>query len=103
LPTESAALGLIVGGITGVLAMGKHSTLSKECPNGSCPAGTPQSDLSSYHTMGLLSTIGFAVAIVGGGVGTYFLLTAPSAPPAPQTTGIHPFIGPGIVGAVGRF
>ncbi len=95
--------GLVAGAITGILAISKHSTLSNECTNGSCPPGQPQSDLSSYHTMGLISTIGFAVAIVGGGVGTYFLLTSPSAPPAPQTTGVHPFIGPGVIGAVGRF
>jgi hypothetical protein len=95
--------GLIAGGITGILAISKHSSLSSECPNGSCPPGGPQSDLSSYHTMGLISTIGFGLAIVGGGLGTYFLLTAPSGQPAPQTTGVHPFIGPGVLGAVGRF
>ncbi len=94
--------GLILGGVTGILAISKHSTLKDDCKGGTCPP-SESSDLSSYHTMGILSDVGFAVAIVGAGFGTYFLLTSSSAQPAPQTTGIQPVIGPGFVGAVGRF
>ena len=51
--------------------------------------------------MGLISTIGFAVGLVGAGAGVYFLLTQPKAEPA--KVGISPYIGPGSFGAVGRF
>ena len=40
--------GLIVGGITGILALGKKSDLDKTCTNGTCPASA-QSDVDGYH------------------------------------------------------
>jgi hypothetical protein len=93
--------GLVVGGITGILAMGKHSTLSDECkPN--CNTSAAQSDLSSYHTMGAISDVGFILAGVGGAVGTILLITQPKAAP---TTGVRvvPVFGPGSLGATGSF
>jgi hypothetical protein len=96
--------GLILGAITGGLALGDHSTLSGECPGGSCPSNDSkaQSDLSSYHTMGAVSTVGFIVAGVGAATGVVLLLTAPKSQP---TTGfqIAPTIGLGSLGAVGSF
>ena len=95
--------GLIAGGITGVLALGKKSDLDGKCNGGTCPSSA-QSDVDSYHSMGLISTIGFAVGIVGAGAGVYLLLTSKGSDPAPATkAGITPFIGPGSVGAIGRF
>ncbi len=77
-------IGLVLGAVTGVLAIGKHSTLSDECKNG-CGPGTPQDDLSSYHTMGTLSTVGFIVAGVGAAAGVVLLVTEPKTAP---TTGL---------------
>jgi hypothetical protein len=93
--------GLVVGGITGILAMSKHSTLSGECkPNCDTPASN--SDLSSYHTMGAISDVGFIVAGLGGAVGAILLVTQPKAAP---TTGVRvvPVVGLGGVGATGSF
>ena len=91
--------GLVVGAITGLLAMGKHSTLATSCPTGTCgPA--QQSDLNSFHTMGTLSTVGFIVAGVGAAAGTVLLLTAPKKE---ATASVTPYIGVGSIGAVGRF
>jgi hypothetical protein len=95
--------GLIMGAITGGLAVSKHSTLSGECkPN--CP---PQdsSDLSSYHTMGALSTVGFVVAGVGAAAGVTLFLLAPKGAPSAPATGLHvtPYLGLGSAGAVGSF
>ncbi len=94
--------GLVVGGITGILAMGKHSTLSDECKP-TCSTTTAQSDLSSYHTIGAISTVGFIVAGVGGAVGAILLVTEPKT--APTTGGVHvvPAIGLGSLGATGSF
>jgi hypothetical protein len=93
--------GLVVGGITGILAIGKHSTLSGEC-NPDCSSSTAKSDLDSYHSIGVVSDVGFIVAGVGGAVGAVLLLTQPKAQP---TTGLRvvPVVGPGTVGATGSF
>jgi hypothetical protein len=93
--------GLVVGGITGILAIGKHSSLSDECPKGACgPAA--QSDLSAYHTMGAISTVGFVVAGVGAAVGAILLVTQPKTT---STMGLSvvPVVGLGTLGAAGSF
>jgi hypothetical protein len=99
-------VGLIEGIITGVLAMGKHSTLTKDgCANGTCPTSA-DSDLSSYHTLGALSTTGFIVGGVGLAGGLVLVLTAPKSSPAPSPAAglsVTPYIGLGTAGATGTF
>ncbi|HET7541908.1 MAG TPA: PEGA domain-containing protein [Polyangiaceae bacterium] len=63
--------GLIVGGITGGLALSKAG----DCPNKLCET---QSDLDSAKTMATVSTIGFGVGIAGVAAGTILLLTSSS-------------------------
>jgi len=99
--------GLVFGGITGLLAVGDHSTLANNCNNGTCPP-SQDGNLSSYHTMGLLSTVGFIVGGVGAAAGVVLLLAQPggdSATPPSGATGmqIAPAIGLGSLGAVGTF
>jgi hypothetical protein len=97
--------GLLVGGITGFLAMGKKSDLDKVCTNGTCPPSA-QSDLDSYHSMGMISTIGFIVAGVGAAAGVVLLVTQPKNPPPQAATTklqVTPYVGLGSVGAIGRF
>jgi hypothetical protein len=96
--------GLATGVITGVLAMGKHSTLTGECKGGVCPPSA-SSDLSSYHSMGTISTIGFIGGAVLGGGGAILFFTAPHGSSAAPTTGttLTPYIGLGSLGAVGTF
>jgi hypothetical protein len=69
--------GLIVGAITGGLAMGKHGDLSDNCPDGNCPADQ-QDTLDSYETMGTISTIGFIAGGVLAATGLVLVLVAPS-------------------------
>jgi len=68
--------GLVVGSITGLLALGKAGDLKDKCPDKSCPA-TEQDNVDSYKSMGTISTVGFVVAGVGGAAGLILLLTAP--------------------------
>lgn len=68
--------GLIVGGVTGLLAMNKHSSLESQCPNGLCPKDQSAA-LNSYRTLGTVSTVGFIVAGVGAAAGLTLILTAP--------------------------
>ncbi len=99
-------VGLGVGAVTGILAIGKHSSLSNECTlsGGSCPASA-NSDLDSYHSMATISTIGFIAGGVLAAGGAVLFLTAPHASSSGPATGLRltPFIGPGSVGAVGTF
>ena len=94
------AAALIEGIVTGVIAVGKHSDLSKSCTNG-CPP-SESSALSSYHTVGALSTVGFVVGAIGLAGGAVLIFTAPKEP---QASGMRvvPYIGFGSAGAVGTF
>jgi hypothetical protein len=91
--------GLVLGGVTGGLAIGKHGDLALACPNG-CPPGE-QANLDSFHTLAALSTVGFILAGAGAAAGTILLLTAPRKSPGdPRVT---PVVGLGYLGAKGTF
>jgi hypothetical protein len=94
---------LIEGLVTGVIAIGKHSDLAKVCTNG-CPS-SDSSELSSYHTVGALSTVGFVVGAVGLAGGAVLILTAPKHPSSAPATGLQltPYVGFGSAGATGTF
>ena len=104
-------VGLVIGAITGIVAVGKHGDLSDQCANGTCPSNL-QSDVDSYKTMGTLSTIGFVVAGIGAATGAVLWFTAPkekSSPPAASGAApslkptVSPYIGLGAAGVSGRF
>ncbi len=110
------AAGLGLGAITGFMAMSQHSTLANEC-HGSVCGEENSGDLSSYHTVAALSTVGFVVGGVGIAGGVILLLTQPKgessapapaaspSPPSPPQTGLRvvPVVGPGSIGVVGSF
>jgi hypothetical protein len=113
--------GLLLGGITGAVALGDHGTLADKCKNG-CPPDQ-KGTLDSYHTMGMLSTVGFIVAGLGAAAGVVLLVTQPkdtsgteSAPAPGGTTGpgapppapaahlkVYPVVGLGSAGVFGTF
>ncbi|HYJ08192.1 MAG TPA: PEGA domain-containing protein [Polyangiaceae bacterium] len=65
--------GMIVGGVSGFLALGKKSDLDG-CVDEKCPS-SQKDTLDSAKTMATVSTIGFAVGFVGVGAGVVLLLT----------------------------
>jgi hypothetical protein len=95
--------GLVVGAITGGLALAKHGDLTSTCPGGHCPPGSQsvnQSKIDSFNTMAAVSTAGFVVGGVLAATGVILVATSPK----PKTTGgITPFIGLGNAGVLGRF
>ena len=93
--------GLLLGGITGGLAIARHGDLTTECKP-TCNTSSSQSDLSSYHTLGALSTAGFVIGAVGLGSGLTLLLLAPRSD-AKASAGVWPYVGPSGAGAAGRF
>jgi hypothetical protein len=98
--------GLVVGTIFGGMALGTAGTLKNECPSSStCPASA-QGDISALHTNEWMADIGFAVGLVGAGIGTWLLLSEPSgaATQAPDTSlRVEPVVGIGAMGLRGRF
>jgi hypothetical protein len=89
--------GLVVGGITGAIALGKHGSLSDACPGGHCTADQSGA-VSTYRTFANVST----VAVIAGGVATVtgltLLLTAPS-----RSSQVGVYASPTSAGLTGTF
>jgi hypothetical protein len=89
-------VGLVVGSVTGVMAMSKNKTATDACPNdGACRSQDAVDANSSAKSLATVSTIGFIVGGVGLAAGIVLLATAPSS--APKTGSLHivPTAGPG--------
>jgi hypothetical protein len=93
-------VGLVLGGVTGGLAIGKHADLADFCGNG-CPPDK-QGDLDSFHTLATLSTVGFILGGAGVATGTILLLTLPGRKSADEPR-VTPVLGLGYLGAKGTF
>lgn len=100
--------GVLVGAVTGGLALQKHGDLEDAgCTSEGCPA-SQQEALGSYHTLGTVSTAGFITGGVGLVAGLVLVLTAPKAPKKPEPKAalapvVRPYIGAGEIGVLGRF
>ena len=91
-------VGLVLGAITGGLALGDHSDIANACPDPkNCPASL-QGKIDSNHTMGTLSTVGFVAGGVLAVAGIVMWVLAPSAKKTEKAAAwITPF------GVAGRF
>jgi len=97
--------GLVAGAVTGGLALGKRSELASACtPSGDCRSNQ-KNVLSSYHTLGTISGVGFGLGVAGVGAGIALLLLdrGGAPPPSPQGFVIKPYVGVASVGALGSF
>ena len=95
-------VGLGVGIGAGLAATSKHSTLQRECTGSVCPS-TAQGDIDSFHSLRVVSAVGYAVGalgLVGGGV---LFLVAPTRSGATAAAGVTPWLGLGTAGVGGAF
>lgn len=67
-----AALG--VGLVTGALAISRHNASNRDCPAGRCTQAAVDAEAAA-NTFAWIANVSFAAALVGGGLGAYFLLT----------------------------
>jgi hypothetical protein len=106
----AGGVGIAVGSVFGVMALGTKSSLDSACTSKVCP-GSSQSDINSLGTQSTISTIGFGVGIVGVALGVYFLVASggsSEAQPAAASTlapglQVHPWLGLGSAGLGGTF
>jgi hypothetical protein len=89
--------GVVLGAVTGGLALAKKSTVDANCGSGihaSDPTacnGTGLAAANSLKTLGLVSTVGLAVGAAGLGVGVVLFATEPKA--TAMHTGSAPWMG----------
>jgi len=72
-------VGVGVGVFAGVKAMDKYRTLEESCNDGQCDKEFHE-EIDSFHKWEDVSTVGYAVGIVGIGAGTLLLLLGDDAP-----------------------
>ena len=74
----TAGVGVIVGTITGALALSKASALESECTGSACPRSAAD-DLSASRSLGVVSTIAFGIAGAGAALAIVTWFMRPSA------------------------
>ncbi len=103
-----AGAGLIVGGVTGILAFTHGSAAKDLCVGTACPHAA-HDDLAAAKSNATLSNVSFAVAGVGAVVGVVGLLLPAGAPSvvspaaARSTPGASLVVGFGSIAVVGAF
>jgi hypothetical protein len=94
--------GLVVGTIFGLSASSKKSSLDGACVDKHCPTSS-QSDVDAMKSSATISTLGFAVGVVGLGVGTVLFLRPGSSASEATSLRAQPYIGLGSAGLRGVF
>jgi hypothetical protein len=99
-------VGVGVGSVFGVMALGKRSDLDATCTSRVCPP-TSKDAISSLKTTSTISTIGFIAGGVGLALGaTLFIVGRPSSSEergASASVSVRPYVGWSSAGLVGSF
>jgi hypothetical protein len=95
-----AGAAAVAGGITGYLALSHRRDAEEHCVGNRCGPEAYDS-IDAGRTLATISTISFAIALVGAGVGIYGLLNPLPTERAKPSVGL--WVGPARAGVVGRF
>jgi hypothetical protein len=94
--------GLALGATTGVLFLGKYSDLKDRCGGNECAKSLDVgSEIDTYNLYGTLSAAGFGIGVVAIAAGTVLFFSG--GDDKPSDAFISPYVGPGSIGAFGRF
>jgi hypothetical protein len=94
----AGAAGLIVGGVTGGLALGRHASLSAECPDGRCSTAHA-GEVDTYRTLADVASVATIAGAAAAAAGVVLLLT----PPASRRPSVGVYTGPLAAGIAGKF
>ena len=92
-----AGAGVLVGSVSGGVALSKASAAKEDCVDDRCPPST-HDDIDSGRTWGTVSTVSFIVAAVGAGVGGYALWSS-----KPEKSRVEAWVAPASAGVRGKF
>jgi hypothetical protein len=106
------ATGLVLGAVTGILAIGQKSDASTLCPDATRCAGPGLTAAGTGHALAAVSTGAFVVGLAGAGAGVALVLlgrdhrpAGGDAAPTPPVATVAPWVLPGGagLGVQGRF
>ncbi len=95
-----AGAGLVTGAATGLMALSRRSELDEECVDSRCPPRT-HGLIDGGEDLALVSTLGFAVGLVGAGLGVWGLTLSGEEETGAASTRF--FVGLGGAGLKGSF
>jgi hypothetical protein len=98
----TSAAGLVLGTVTGALALSTKQTAEAGCIEGRCPPSTWES-IDRAHTYATISTVGFATFGAALGVGFASLALAPTRDSSSASSQVRPRVGLGYAGVEGTF
>ncbi len=93
---------LLVGTITGAIAVSDKSSLSSACTGNVCPPSA-EGDINGLQTSAWASNVAFGVGVVGVGVGAVLLLTRKGSPSSDSARHATSRIELGLGGLTGNF
>jgi len=106
------AAGLVLGGVTGALALARTTDLEDRCPGGRCDPSL-RGDIEAAGVLSTVSNIGFTAGFTGAGLGVLGLLLsgggearragAAGAVVDAARVRLMPAVGPGALGLRGVF
>jgi hypothetical protein len=97
-------LGIAIGTVTGVLALRKRSELRAVCQSGACPPSA-ESNINAYHSLGLVSGLGFGLGLAAATTGVVLLQLGGQAKQSEtaQRLSLRLHVNPNLVRLEGTF
>lgn len=101
----AGAAGVVTGGVTGLLSLSKTDAAKEHCDGNHCPEAV-EKDIETATTLAHVSNVGFAVGVLGAGIGVWQLLS--TSDDRKQSAGASGFraearVGIGSIGVAGAF